>query len=175
MKSLVMPILLLSAVACSDAAPLEETDTNVAADSDDTDVAPGRVVLNEVSASGDFVADDAGDDGEDWVELAVLDGAVDLEGYTLTDGSNDPWQLPATTAQAGTFWMVWCDDDSDQGPWHADFKLSADGEHLVLASADGPVDETTVPAAEDDVTWSRGASDGAWAFADPTPAAANAD
>lgn len=175
MKSLVSPIILLSAVACSDAAPLEDTDTSVGANTEDTAAVTGRVVLNEVSASGDFVADDAGDDGEDWLELAVLDGAVDLGGYTLTDGSTDPWPLPPITVQPGTFRMVWCDDDASQGSWHAAFKLSADGEHLVLASADGPVDETTTPAAQDGLTWSRGAGDGAWAFANPTPASANAD
>lgn len=175
MKSLMLPFFsLLTTVACSDAAPLGDTDAADTSDRDPTDTAnAGRLVLNEVSASGDFVNDDAGDAGEDWIELAVFDGPMDLGGYSLTDGSGDPWALPPITLAAGTLRLVWCDDDASQGAWHATFKLAADGEHLVLASADGPVDETTMPAAQDGLTWSRDASTGAWGYADPTPGEAN--
>ncbi len=175
MKSLALPLLaMLTSVACSEAAPLGgDSDTSGETGVVDTTEPVGRVQLNEVSASGDFVNDDAGDPGEDWIELAVFDGPVDLGGYSLTDGSADPWPLPPIQVEPGTYRMVWCDDDSSQGAWHASFKLSATGEHLVLASADGPVDETTMPAAQDGLTWSRDAAGGAWAYADPTPAAAN--
>ncbi|NMH26724.1 lamin tail domain-containing protein [Flavobacterium silvaticum] len=94
------------------------------------------VVVNEFMASNNAsVTDDAGE-FEDWVELYNNnDFEVDLSNFYLSDDAADPtkWQFPqGTLIPAGGYLIVWADDDADQGPLHATWKLSVDGEFVVL-------------------------------------------
>jgi hypothetical protein len=59
---------------------------------------------------------------------------VDLSGYYLTDntGNLDKWEFPDYTIQPGEYLIVWADEDSTQGIWHANFKLSSSGESISL-------------------------------------------
>ncbi|MCB9508521.1 MAG: CotH kinase family protein [Myxococcales bacterium] len=103
---------------------------------------PSRVWINEFAARGvDGVLDEAGD-ADDWIELVSTGGGapLDLGGYTLTDdlGVRAKWTLPpGTLLPAGQHLLIWCDDEPSEGPLHATFKLSGDGEEIGLFSPGG--------------------------------------
>lgn len=104
------------------------------------------VVFNELMADNvNTVADEFGE-MEDWIELFNASAAqVDLTNHILTDGSEKttPWRFPAGTVLApGAFLLVWADQQAHQGPLHASFKLSAQGEMVVLMAPDGTVLDT---------------------------------
>lgn len=141
----------------------------------------GAVVINELLASNTTgLADEAGE-FEDWVE--VYNGgreALDVSGWTLTDDPDVdvPWALPAgTVIESDGALVVFCDEATEQGPLHADFKLAREGETIRLARADASVvDEVAYPVQPvDDVGWARTPDGGAdWIQADPpTPGAPN--
>jgi hypothetical protein len=101
----------------------------------------GDIVLNEfVAKNNNGPVDEAGQ-AEDWIELHNRSNApVDLSGLGLSDqlGDTTPWPIPAgTSLAAGESLLIWADDDPLDGPMHADFKLSTDGEEVVLYAADG--------------------------------------
>lgn len=93
------------------------------------------LVLNEFLASNSTGIQDESGAREDWLELfnpGPLEAA--LGGLFLTDDLANPtkWSLPDTLLPAGGFLLVWCDEDEEDGPLHANFKLSAGGEELGL-------------------------------------------
>ncbi len=94
------------------------------------------IVINEVMASNGATAMDENDQYEDWIEL--YNGgtnAVDLEGWYLTDTPFEPtkWEFPGGTVMApGDYMIVWADEDPTQGAMHANFKLSASGESVLV-------------------------------------------
>lgn len=147
------------------------------------DAPPAPVLINEFMASNDTVIQDETGAYEDWVEL-YNPGAqpVDLTGYHLSDDPAEPlkWPLPAgTMIPAGEMLLVWCDDDPEDGPLHAGFKLSAGGESIgIYALQDEAVvvvDEHTFGAQVTDVSEGRAPDGGTvWQAFDPaSPGAPN--
>ena len=59
-----------------------------------------------------------------------------------------PWTFPANTMiDPGALVLVWADNDEDQGPLHADFKLASNGEIVTLLNPKRMIeDEILVPA-----------------------------
>jgi hypothetical protein len=98
------------------------------------------VVINELMASNSATAMDGSGQYDDWIELYNGgNSAVDLQGWYLTDTPFEPtkWQLPAGTVMApDSYMIVWADEDASQGDMHANFKLSASGESVLLYDAD---------------------------------------
>jgi hypothetical protein len=101
-----------------------------------------EVVINEFMALNDSIRDPAGE-ADDWIELYNnTANAIKLDGMYLSDDRTQPkkWQFPAnTTIAANGYLIVWADEDSAQTGLHANFQLSASGEHLRLSNADGSV------------------------------------
>jgi len=100
--------------------------------------APNRpVAVNEIMASNSITAADEAGQYEDWIELHNLTNApVDLSGYFLSDDPSklDKWSIPNNTViPANGYLIVWADEDPNQGPLHANFKLAASGESLTFA------------------------------------------
>ncbi len=108
---------------------------------DDANPAAAAVVINELMASnGNTVADPQGE-YDDWIELFnTTASAIDLSGMYLSDRRDRPkkWQFPeGTSIGAGGRLLVWADDDSGDSPGlHANFKLSASGESVVLSDTE---------------------------------------
>jgi hypothetical protein len=97
----------------------------------------GDLVINEFLAdNADNEVDEAGEQ-EDWLELYNNTGSpITLTGLYLTDNpvNRNKWAFPAGVSIPGNgFITVWLDDDALQGPFHANFKLTATGEHLMLS------------------------------------------
>lgn len=120
----------------------------------------GDVVINEFMASND--ATQADDDGEfdDWIELYNnTSTSIDLSSYGLSDDAEElqKWSFPAgTTIEAGSYLIVWADEDEDQAGLHADFKISAGGETILLSDASGTiVDEIVFADQTTDISYGR--------------------
>lgn len=99
------------------------------------------IVINELMASNDAtVADNAGE-YDDWIELYnTSSSTVDLSGWYITDKSDNltKYDIPSGTQILGNdYLIIWADEDSSQGPnpVHANFKLSAGGELVMLLDA----------------------------------------
>ena len=118
------------------------------------------VVINEVMASNATTATDFLGEYDDWIEL-YNNGAntVDLSGWFLSDTPFDltKWQVPTGTTIGGNdYLIIWADEDGVQGNAHANFKLSASGESVVLTNADTLlVDQTDFGGQTTDMGWAR--------------------
>ena len=115
------------------------------------------VAINEVMADNKKTQTDANGQFDDWVELFNKTNAtVDLTGWFLTDDLNnkDKYKFPAgTTIPANSYLIVWTDEDGSQSGLHANFKLSASGENLILLDKDTAiVDQVTFGSQRTDVS-----------------------
>jgi hypothetical protein len=98
------------------------------------------VRINEVvSANVGGLRDEVGD-LEDWFELYNdADVVRDIGGLYLTEDPSDPkrWMIPEdTTIGARDFLLIWADDEVEEGPLHANFRLANGGETLALFDRD---------------------------------------
>ncbi|MDA0802253.1 MAG: lamin tail domain-containing protein [Planctomycetota bacterium] len=150
---------------------------NIAAGSD----LAGVIFVNELMASNiSTIADELGGFA-DWIELYNASAAtVDIGGIFLTDDQLLPsqWAIPAgTTIAPGGHLLVWADNDPEQGPMHATFKLSSTGETVAVFDRDGStlIDLVAFPALGDDVAFGRVDDGGAAVevLADATPGSSN--
>lgn len=126
-------------------------------------LSPEEVVINEFMAdNASVVADNAGE-FEDWIEL-YNNGVdpIDLTGYFLSDDESNVamWQFPDGTVIApDSYLIIWADNDEEQSTdtdLHANFKLSADGETVVLTNvAYEIVDLVAFGAQQEDISWAR--------------------
>jgi len=122
------------------------------------------VVINGIMASNQTTAADPQGDYDDWVELLnVSDAAVDISGWCLSDREDDirKWQFPeGSIIEAGEHMIVWTDsDDGDEPGLHTNFKLSRDGETVILADSDDNGnairDKVVFDQLEEDCTYCR--------------------
>lgn len=119
----------------------------------------GDIVINELMASNDMIVADQDGEFDDWIELYNnTDGEISLEGYSLSDDQEyaGKWLFPDVSMAAGSFLIIWADKDTLQEGLHANFKLSASGEELLLSDASGlVVDQVIYPPQTTDVSWAR--------------------
>lgn len=142
--------------------------------------APPRVLINEVVAANRSGLPDEDGERPDWIELHNASGEpVRLLGWALTDDPDEPekWSLPDETLAPDAFMIVFASGEDRPGPpAHASFKVSADGETLVL-TAPGPceADRLQTRALPDDVSLGRvpGDDEAVEYFLAPTPGRAN--
>lgn len=135
--------------------------------------------INEVLADNSSVNSDEAGEFDDWIELYNPgNDSVSLLGLFLTDDPAVPnkWALPDMTIPAGGFLLVWADNDVDQGPLHAGFKISANGKMVGLYTVDGTeVDILGFGAQATDISFGRSpdGSSTTTTFDNPTPGATN--
>jgi hypothetical protein len=103
---------------------------------------PSPVVINELLALNSRGFADPQGEFDDWIELFnKTDSVVDLSGMYLSDRPEDlrKWKFPrGTRIPPRGFLVVWADEDGGDGQGlHANFKLSGDGEQLLLVDTDG--------------------------------------
>jgi hypothetical protein len=138
--------------------------------------------VNEFMAKNDSTVTDPFGEYEDWIEIYNADtAAMWLGNLFLTDNLSNPtkWAFPDTTIPAGTFCVVWADEDSAQGPLHANFKLSRDGEQIGIFQIDTsgttPIDTLSFGYQQAETSMGR-CPDGGWIWefmSTPTPGAQN--
>lgn len=101
------------------------------------------VVLSELQAANKATVPDADGDFSDWIELYNPGAeAAELGGCWLSDDKNEPckWQIPELTIESGSYRMIFCSKKDRVGDeLHTNFKLSSDGDTLLLSSPEGDV------------------------------------
>jgi len=140
------------------------------------------VIINEFLALNNTVNQDEGGEYEDWIELYNQNAfTVDLGGLYLTDDITDltKWQIPAgTSILAGETLLIWADNEIDEGPLHATFKLGGSGEEIAFVDSDGSsvLDYYSFGVQETDISTGRlFDGDESWVtFPVPSPDALNA-
>ncbi len=143
------------------------------------------VIINELMASNSSTLADPQGEFDDWIELRNVSGAdLDIGGMFLSDNPANvrKWRIPdGTMIPANDFLLVWADEDGGASPaLHANFKLSADGETLLLSDRDSEgnalLDSIDFGLQATDVSLGRSAADpDEFTTMDPTPGMANID
>lgn len=109
-------------------------------DEDTPDPIAANILITEAATANTTHLDEDGD-SSDWLELHnPSDTAVSLDGWTLSDNPDKPylWTLPDVTLAPGAYLVVWASDKDRVAPQlHSNFKLSNDGEQVVLSDASG--------------------------------------
>ena len=147
---------------------------------------PGAgLYINEVMASNATTLPDGQGDYDDWIEIYNgSDAAINTAGMYLTDDEDEPtkWQFPVNNAAATTipshgYLLIWADGDTADPGLHADFKLSSNGEQVLLFGPDATTLIDTLEFGEQTVDISYGRSiDGGpdlTPMVYPTPGTAN--
>src|SRR5205823_2138374 len=80
---------------------------------------------------------------EPWIELYNAGAAVDLDGLRLADNAAllASWPL-AGTLDAGAFLVVFADEQPQDGPEHASFRVTSSTDEIVLLDRCGTVFQT---------------------------------
>ena len=124
-----------------------------------------NLFINEFMASNQTTLADPDTVGEydDWIEIYNAGTTpVDMGRFYFSDSEN-PFddRIPKdasekTTVQPGGYLLFWADSDTEQGPNHLKFKLSADGETLSLYYKDGRlIDSHTFGVQSSDISEGR--------------------
>ena len=109
------------------------------------------IVINELMPKNSSFGSDQNGEFDDWIELFNLANEdIDISGYYLTDSKNDltKWKFPVgTTLTKNGYLIVWADSDTLQTGLHANYKLSALGETVLLISPEmNVIEEVKYPA-----------------------------
>ncbi len=120
----------------------------------------GKLVINEVVAGNDNVGSDEFGEFDDWVEIFnASDEDLNLEGIFLSDnhgGNRTKFEFPDFVLPAGEVVVVWCDNQPEQGPFHAAFGLSANGEEVGMYNQDTiSIDYVRYGSIPDDISIGR--------------------
>jgi len=137
------------------------------------EVVKGDIVINELLPRNNTTAQDQNGEYDDWVELYNLSAEErDISGFYLSDDRDDrrKWKFPEGTVIGGnSYLIIWCDKDTDQQGLHADFKLSAEGEEVLLSTPDGDLlNDVVYQAQSRELSYSRN-PDGKGSFRWQTP------
>jgi hypothetical protein len=131
------------------------------------------ILINELLPVNKTIASDQNGEYDDWIELYNLSSsAVDVSGYFLTDDKDlrSKWKCPSGTSIPGKgFLIIWADEDTAQAGLHANFKLSSQGEEILLTSPDGVLrDKVRFSGQTIELSWARN-PDGTGSFRWQTP------
>jgi len=150
-------------------------------------LAKSQVYINEILASNQNDIVDEMLQTADWIEIYNSSNSpVDIAGYYLSDDELDLtlFQIPTdqpelTTLPANGHLIIWADNDITDGPLHASFRLSSNGESVFLTAPNGEtiLDTITYTLQQSDISYGR-ETDGAstWVFFNnTTPGAPNAE
>lgn len=118
------------------------------------------VVINEIMAINSTTLADEQGEFDDWVELFNPGAtAASLEGVAISDDPTVPQRHvfgAGVMVPAGGYLLLWADGQSQQGAKHLPFKLSGDGETLVLTGTNGSaLDQAEFGVQQADVSMGR--------------------
>lgn len=142
----------------------------------------GPLYINEFLASNRTNKKDEFGEYDDWAEIYNgSDEPVWLADYFLSDNMGSPgkYRFPEEFLPAGGFYLVWLDDQEEQGVNHATFKISKEGEMLRLSERPSTgyhmVDSLNFGLQEADISTGRLVDGGPeWIiFPSPTPGYSN--
>lgn len=120
----------------------------------------GELAINEIMAQNTSGTTDPAGQFEDWIELYNnTDNTISLDNLYLTDNTSNlqKWQLPTgLTIEPHGYLTIFADEDLEEAGLHADFKLSASGESVILSYPNGTIiNEVTFGAQTENVAYAR--------------------
>jgi hypothetical protein len=124
-------------------------------------IQPGQLVINEILAINQTTMDDFYGEFDDWIELYNnTPNILSLDWVFLSDSYIYPlkWYFPlGTTINPHSFVIVWADGDVHQVVgFHAPFRLSGEGEQVILSYLGGKViDSVSFGPQVPDISWGR--------------------
>jgi hypothetical protein len=139
------------------------------------------VHISEFVARNRLSLKDGYQDSPDWIELHNPgEDTVNLAGFGLSDDPNQPlkWRFPDVHLESHGFLLVYASGRDDlldpKGGIHADWRLDADGESILLTTPDGSVLDQVLnyPSQGEDLAYGRN-SQGNLGFQEPTPGSVN--
>ena len=90
--------------------------------------------ISEVMSSNDGVVLDEEHETEDWIEVHnTSQQPVELRQFVLADSSNERARLPNVSLDPGQVYVLFADDEPEEGVAHLPFKLSSKGDVLRLS------------------------------------------
>ena len=127
--ALTLPITLALAAGC----PTEEEE----------ELGPSPLVLNEFMAANASTFEDDTGAFPDWIEIFNRGTSdVSLAGYAISDSLGQPLKHLISDASlvvpAAGYVVLFADGDVDQGSDHLSFRLTVDGEDLLLSGVEIP-------------------------------------
>ena len=102
----------------------------------------GSLVINELMSNNVSTVTDNSGKHEDWIELYnTTSTPISTNGLFLSDTTTNvlKWDLPNRVIPADSYFIVWADEDGNQGEEHANFQLSNLGESLILSNSDSSI------------------------------------
>ncbi|MDO4741087.1 MAG: lamin tail domain-containing protein, partial [Eubacteriales bacterium] len=134
-----------------------------------SEISPTTAVrVNEImSSNGSAWSDERGEFG-DWIEITNTSAteSIDITGWMLADAADslNAFTFPSHVIGPGEFVLVFCDGTLRNTPgytYHAPFKLSADGDSLLLFNRDEvAVESINIPSLNRNQSYAR--VDGGW-------------
>ncbi|MFC1537853.1 CotH kinase family protein [Candidatus Latescibacterota bacterium] len=148
-----------------------------------TSISPAQAqpLINELMSSNTSTFRDEDNEYSDWIEIYNPgDTSIDLTGYGLSDRPDNPykWIFPAITIPPKGYVIVYASgkDRASIANIHTNFKISADGETLVLTDpGDVLCDSVYTKVEGTDISYGRTPDAGKeWVlFLEPTPGESN--
>lgn len=120
-----------------------------------------QILINELLPKNSQNGSDEDGDFDDWIEIYnPSTEKLDISGYYLSDSKKNPtkWKFPqGTTIEANSYLIIWADEDSTHvSGLHTNYKLSADGENILLLTPDQQViNLVEYPATIQEQSWAR--------------------
>ena len=124
-----------------------------------------NILINEVVSSNLYSHFDQYGENNDWIELYnTTNNSIYLGSFFLSDDETDytKWSLPNINIPANSAIVFFASGKGSQyDSFHTNFKLSSEGEPLILSNQNGlPIDNIIVPRLKTDISYGR-VSDGA--------------
>lgn len=112
-----------------------------------------QLYINEIQSSNHTTIADEDGDYSDWIELYNASSVdVGVLGWYLSDDEDDykRWVFPDTTIAAGGYMVVWASGKNRKiGALHTNFKISSDGEPILLSDPSGITFDRFAPVSMD--------------------------
>jgi hypothetical protein len=119
----------------------------------------GEIVINELLAINDNVVQNEYGEFADWIELHNnTNSTITTNDLFITDDTINlqKWRLPSSSLPPNGYLILWADEKSNQGGFHTNFKLSNNGEKIVLSNSLGEIiDFITFPTQSTNVAYAR--------------------
>ena len=117
------------------------------------------LVINEVMSNNENIVSDPSGKFEDWIELYnTTDFPISTNNLYLSDNLTNllKWDLPNHMIPPHGYYVIWADEDGNQGEEHANFQLSNIGETITLSNSDSTtIDNVTYQMQNIDIAYGR--------------------
>jgi hypothetical protein len=124
-----------------------------------SNISSGDLVINEVMSNNVSIAADPSGNFEDWIELYnTTNFPISTNNLYLSDNLSNllKWDLPNHMIPANGYYVIWADEDGNQGEEHANFQLSNTGENITLSNADSTlIDDVSYQMQNIDIAYGR--------------------